>query len=195
MLFFFAAVKTCHYSYSSWIQTDHTCSTRGIFSCLFFLFFLNKQNNLKGSSSFSWVTVPRALCIRGSSPDIYSLFSLPHTNQPHTEMQFSIVAQQESPPPPSLKKTQWHWGVRWAKGIKVHVPNTYPLVLWSSFSDQATPPAFLLFMMEITAQRCHCAVCQKKWHRFGGVGYTLSSSMKMIGQWSHAAFFFCSFSL
>lgn len=37
-MLFFAAVKTCHYStYSLWIQTDHTCSTRGIFSCFLFI--------------------------------------------------------------------------------------------------------------------------------------------------------------
>lgn len=83
------------------------------------------------------MTVLRALCIRGSSPDIYSLYSLPHTNQPHNEMQFSVVAQQEFP----KSKKDWGGGVRWAMGIKVHVPNSYPLVFFFRPSYTTCLPA------------------------------------------------------
>lgn len=132
------------------------------------------------------MTVLRALCIRGSSPDIYSLYSLPHTNQPHNEMQFSVVAQQEFP----KSKKDWGGGVRWAMGIKVHVPNSYPLVFFFRPSYTTCLPA--LHDGNHSSKMSLCCV-SKKVTQIWGVGYTLSSSMKMIGQWSHTASFFCSF--
>lgn len=108
------------------------------------------------------MTVLRARCIRGSSPDIYSLYSLPHTNQPHTEMQFSVVAQQESP----KSKKRLGWGVRWATGIKVHVPNSYPLVFFFRPSYTTCLPA--LHDGNHSSKMSLCCVSKKVTQIWGG---------------------------
>lgn len=103
-------------------------------------------------------------------------------------LQFSVVAQQEFP----KSKKDWGGGVRWAMGIKVHVPNSYPLVFFFRPSYTTCLPA--LYDGNHSSKMSLCCV-SKKVTQIWGVGYTLSSSMKMIGQWSHTASFFCSLSL